>query len=155
MTGRCPTASIDFRGFPVRFRRLKTRFERTVREVLEDHRVKSYAMSISFVDDCKIADLNRERLGRSGPTDVIAFDLSEPGLPFERVGDIYVSTDRALENSVRFRVAPEEELLRLVVHGVLHVLGYADRKPAEARKMKAVQEKMVENFQLLAGSDEE
>lgn len=149
-----PRTTIDFRGFPARFRRLKAVFERAARRVLEDHGVQSYAVSISFVNDREITKLNRERLGRPGSTDVIAFDLSEPGLPFDRVGDIYISKDAAVENSARFKVKTEEEILRLVVHGVLHVLGYRDHKPAEALKMKRVQEKVVKEFQLVADPDE-
>jgi probable rRNA maturation factor len=147
--------SIDFRGFPARFRRFKAAFEGAARRILADHDVRAFALSISFVDNREIATLNRERLGRTGPTDVIAFDLSEPGLPLEKVGDIYISKDAALENSARFGVRTEEEMLRLVVHGVLHVVGYRDQKPGEALKMKRVQERVVKEFQLVADSDEE
>jgi probable rRNA maturation factor len=148
-------ASIDFRGFPSRFQSLKAGFTGVARRILAEHGVDSYAVSISFVSNDEISSLNQERLGRSGPTDVIAFDLSEPGFPLEKVGDVYISTDTAYENSERFGVRPEEELLRLVVHGVLHVLGYTDHDPEEALKMKQLQERMVKDFQRLADSDEE
>jgi probable rRNA maturation factor len=147
-------ASIDFRGFPARFRNLRRLFERIARRVLEDHGATSYAVSISFVDDAEITRLNRERLNRTGPTDVIAFDLSEPGLPLDRVGDVYISKDTALANSARFRVRPEQELMRLVVHGLLHVLGYRDDRPQDARKMKRVQARTLKEFQSFADSDE-
>jgi probable rRNA maturation factor len=147
--------SIDIRGFPARFRHLKSGYEQVVRRILESNGVASYALSISFVNDKAMADLNRERLGRPGPTDVIAFDLSEPGLPLDRVGDIYISTDTALRNSARFHVVPEEELLRLVVHGVLHVLGYTDREAPEALRMNRAQERIVKDFQSFVQSDEE
>ena len=147
-------ASIDFRGFPVRFRALKRVFERVARRVLEDHGVASYAVSISFVSDGRIAKLNRERLNRTGPTDVLAFDLTEPGLPLERVGDVYISKDTALANSIRFGVSPEEELMRLVIHGLLHVLGYRDDNAEEARKMNRVQAGTLKEFQSFADNDE-
>lgn len=147
--------SIDFRNFPSEFETLKTGFGGVAGKILEDHGIDSYSISVSFISDDEIARLNEERLGRSGPTDVIAFDLSEPGFPFEKVGDIYISTDTAIDNSKRFGVSPEEELLRLVVHGVLHVLGYTDQSPGEALKMKRVQEEAVKDFQFLADGDEE
>jgi probable rRNA maturation factor len=147
--------SIDFRDFPSQFEALKAGFEAVAIKILKDHGIDSYSISVSFVGDDQIARLNEERLGRSGPTDVIAFDLSEPGFPFEKVGDIYISTDTALDNSKRFGVAPEEEILRLVVHGVLHVLGYTDQSPGEAQQMKRVQEEAVKDFQFLADGDEE
>jgi len=147
-------ASIDFRGFPARFTGLKRGFESVARRVLEDHGAASYAVSISFVNDAEIARLNRERLGRTGPTDVIAFDLTEPGLPLDRVGDIYISKDTALANSARFGVRPGEELLRLLIHGLLHVLGYRDEEPEDKRKMMRVQAGMLKKFQRFADSDD-
>lgn len=147
-------ASIDFRGFPARFRDRRRLFERIARRVLEDHGAVSYAVSVSFVGDRQIARLNEERLNRRGPTDVIAFDLTEPGLPLDRVGDVYISKDTAMANSIRFKVPPEEELLRLVVHGVLHVLGYGDDKPEEASKMKRYEARMLKELQSFADCDE-
>jgi probable rRNA maturation factor len=154
MEGSDQEASVDFRGFPARFRSLKRVFERIVRRILEDNGAASYAVSVSFVSDKEITRLNRERLNRSGATDVIAFDLSTSGLPLDTVGDVYISKDTALANSNRFGVRPEEELLRLVVHGVLHVLGYRDDKPDEARRMKRVEARMLKDLQLFAESDD-
>jgi probable rRNA maturation factor len=148
-------ASVDFRGLPVRYGLLRPAFEEAARRILADHGVDTYEISISFVDNDEMTKLNEERLGRSGPTDVIAFDLSEPGFPFEKVGDIYICTDTALENSARFNVSHEQELLRLVVHGVLHVLGYTDLDATEASRMERIQEEVVKDFQLLADGDEE
>ena len=147
-------ASIDFRGFPARFRSLKRVFERVARRVLEDHGVASYALSISFVKDSEITRLNRERLDRAGPTDVIAFDLSEPGLPLDRVGDVYISKDTALANrALSFGYAGVCSV-GLVVHGVLHVLGYRDDEPKEALKMKRAEAGIIKEFQLFADCDE-
>jgi rRNA maturation RNase YbeY len=56
------------------------------------------------------------------------------------------SVDTATENSARFGVGPEQEMLRLVVHGVLHVLGYTDEVEADAHKMERIQEDIVRRF---------
>ena len=125
---------------------LRPVFERAAGEIFLSHGIESYSVSITFVDDKEIAGLNREALGREGPTDVIAFDLSEEGLPVEKVGDIYISLDTARSNSERFKVGQSEELLRLVVHGTLHVLGYADGSSSDRRRMEALQEEIVERF---------
>jgi rRNA maturation RNase YbeY len=95
------------------------------------------------VSDRKIAGINRRALGRRGPTDVIAFDLSEKGLPCGVVGDIYISLDRARVSSRAFKVSESEEIIRLVAHGVLHVAGYRDATRRERREMEAVQEQVV------------
>jgi probable rRNA maturation factor len=139
-------SSIDIRGLPARFAALRPVIRRAAKEVLSSHRVKTFALSISFVDDEKISRMNEDALKRSGPTDVIAFDLSEDGLPFEKVGDLYISVDTTLENSARFGVDPEEEILRLAVHGVLHVLGYDDGDAAGRRRMTKVQEEIIQRF---------
>jgi probable rRNA maturation factor len=136
-------SSLDVRGLPAECETLRPRLEGVVEDLLSGHEVGSYAISVSFVDDTEISRINKESLDRSGATDVIAFDLSEDGLPIEKVGDVYISIDTAVLNSMRFGVRLEEELLRLVVHGVLHVLGYDDGDPESSKRMTDVQEKTV------------
>lgn len=79
-------------------------------------------VSVSFVGDDAIAELNRGYLGREGPTDVIAFSLHEPDDPL--LGDVYVGYEQARRQARELGVPLAEELVRLAVHGTLHVLGY-------------------------------
>ena len=125
---------------------LRPVFEQVTEEIFRSHGIDRYTLSVTFVGDEEMARLNRETLGRDEPTDVIAFDLSEEGLPFDRVGDVYISLDTALANSERFGVSRSEELLRLVVHGTLHVLGHTDGSSSERREMETLQEELVEKF---------
>ncbi len=125
---------------------LRPVFEQVTEEIFLSHGVDKYALSITFIGDEEMTRLNRESLGTDAPTDVIAFDLSEEGLPFESVGDVYISLETALTNSERFHVSQSEELLRLVVHGALHLLGYTDTSPAERRRMETIQEEIVGKF---------
>lgn len=107
-------------------------------------------ISLTFVGDAAIAKLNRRWLGRSGPTDVISFGLGERPL----VADVYVSVETARRNAGRYGVAHEEELLRLVVHGVLHAAGY-DHPEGEQRassEMFTLQEEVL--ARLLGGRTE-
>jgi probable rRNA maturation factor len=138
--------SVHIRGLGVEFKSLRPLFKQVASRIFSRHGVGKYVLSVTFIGDEDMAGLNRNSLGREGPTDVIAFDLSEEGLPFEKVGDVYISLETARANSRRFNVSLEEELLRLVIHGALHVLGYADRSSAERRKMEALQEEMVQEF---------
>lgn len=78
-------------------------------------------ISLTFVSDEEIANLNQEYLKRSGPTDVIAFCLGDHPL----IGDVYISVDTAGRNAEEYGILLEEELTRLVVHGALHVLGHS------------------------------
>jgi probable rRNA maturation factor len=77
-------------------------------------------LSVTFITDGEISRLNREWLDRDGPTDVIAFGLGTAPL----VGDIYISLDAARRQAGERGLRVDEELLRLTVHGVLHVAGY-------------------------------
>lgn len=73
-------------------------------------------------DDAAIAELNREYLAHDGPTDVISFALHDAG--DSPLGDIYIGFEQALRQADALDIAPHEELMRLTVHGVLHVMGY-------------------------------
>jgi probable rRNA maturation factor len=79
-------------------------------------------LSVSFVGPATMRALNREHKGKDQPTDVLAFSLSQPGNPL--IGDIYICPAVARAQARRLGVPPREELLRLLVHGVLHVLGH-------------------------------
>lgn len=71
-----------------------------------------------------MSHLNRRYLGHHGPTDVISFGLGRVGKRGAVVGDVYICAEIARENAQRQGIAAGEELLRLVVHGTLHVLGH-------------------------------
>jgi probable rRNA maturation factor len=93
---------------------------RAARAALATAAVSAGELSITFVPDEEIGRLNREWLGHEGPTDVIAFALEGE----ELAGDIYIAPDTAGRNASALGIGPEEELLRLVLHGTLHVLGH-------------------------------
>ncbi|HET9777325.1 MAG TPA: rRNA maturation RNase YbeY [Gemmatimonadaceae bacterium] len=86
-------------------------------------RVKDAMLSITFVGRAAISQLNRRYLGHEGPTDVISFGLRRVGRRGAVVGDVYICAEVARENAKRRGISAGEELLRLVVHGTLHVLG--------------------------------
>jgi probable rRNA maturation factor len=86
--------------------------------------VKDAMLSITFVGRAAMSELNRRYLGHRGPTDVISFGLGRQGRRGPVVGDIYICPEIARANAKRQAVSSQEELLRLVVHGTLHTLGY-------------------------------
>ena len=92
--------------------------------VLRAERVRDATVSVAFVSARRIAALNREHLGHAGPTDVISFAFEPVGPAFEVVGDVYIAPDVARKNARAHGRGVREELLRLVVHGVLHVVGH-------------------------------
>lgn len=101
-------------------------------------------LSITFVTDETIANYNSRYLQREGPTDVISFRLGDQ----PAVGDVYISAETALANARRFGIPVIEELLRLVIHGTLHVLGH-DHPEDDSREQSAMfelQESLLERL---------
>jgi probable rRNA maturation factor len=134
---------VEVKGLPATPRGLARLVADAARAVLDEHGVKRYVISLAFVSDRKMAGINRRALGRRSTTDVIAFDLSERGLPAGLVGDVYVSLGRARRQSAEFGVSLSEEIARLTIHGVLHVVGYRDHTGQLRREMEARQERAL------------
>jgi probable rRNA maturation factor len=93
------------------------------------------------VDDLRIAAMNRAYLNREGPTNVIAFPMQEgrfAGLSPHLLGDVVISVDTAWREARAAGLEPEERLIQLVVHGLLHLCGYDhEQDAAGARRMAA------------------
>jgi probable rRNA maturation factor len=92
--------------------------------VMRRERVRDALLSIAFVTDRRIAALNREHLGHDGPTDVISFGFAPVDERRAVVGDVYIAPGVARRHARVHGGGVREELMRLVVHGVLHVLGH-------------------------------
>jgi probable rRNA maturation factor len=112
---------------------------------LRSEKAKDAMLSITFVGRAAISRLNRRYLGHHGPTDVISFGLGRAGRRGPVVGDVYICAEVARDNARRQGISAVEELLRLVVHGTLHVLGHdhpgGDKRTASAMWRK--QEKIL------------
>jgi len=91
---------------------------------LKAERVKDAMLSITFVGRATMSQLNHRYLGHHGPTDVISFGLGRVGKRGAIVGDVYICAEIARENAKAQGISAGEELLRLVIHGTLHVLGH-------------------------------
>lgn len=117
--------------------------EAAVTTVLRDAGLDTGEISLTLLDDRGVRELNRDHLGRDRPTDVIAFALHDPGQP--PLGDVYVGHEQAVRQAAEVGVPLEEELVRLAVHGTLHVLGH-DHPDGESRfasEMFTLQERLV------------
>lgn len=113
------------------------------RAVLRAEGARDAAVSVSFVGRRRIRSLNRRFLGHDRETDVIA--LAMPGAPGPLVGDVYCAPEVAARAARRFGVPVREEVRRLVVHGVLHVLGHEHPEGAARTRsaMWARQERLL------------
>jgi rRNA maturation RNase YbeY len=99
------------------------------------------SLSINFVSSETIEKINIEHLNHHYSTDIITFNYSESVEDLD--GELFISVDDARENAKRFKCTLNEELLRLLIHGILHLLGYDDMTPEERRKMKRLENKLT------------
>jgi probable rRNA maturation factor len=103
-------------------------------------------LSIRLVDDAEIAVLNERHRGRRGPTDVLSFSLCEGPHAARRgelLGDVVISLDTAARQARRARRPLEREVLRLLVHGALHLIGHDHVRAGERRRMRAEERRLL------------
>jgi rRNA maturation RNase YbeY len=124
------------RGVPAVDRRL---FRRRADRVLAALDSSERELSVSLTGDAEIAALNAEWRGREGPTDVLSFSLEE-GEHAEfggaLLGDVVIALPVAARQARAYGATLDDEVARLLIHGVLHLLGHDHREPAEARRMR-------------------
>lgn len=100
------------------------------------HRVSS--IDFIIISARKMAELHRRYLGLPGATDVLAFDLSDNGMPVE--GEVYICLDRARRQAAEYGVPLSVEVARLAVHGMLHLAGEDDSTRAGRMRMKRLED---------------
>ncbi len=105
------------------------------RLVLRAEGVAAGLLSLTLLTPPRMAALNQRHLGHSGATDVISFGFRDPAGAV--IGDVYLCPAVAASNARRFGVGVREELLRLVVHGTLHVLGHEHPEGDDATRRAA------------------
>jgi rRNA maturation RNase YbeY len=110
------------------------RIEGGVRAALDARSIERAEVSVALIDDASIQALNRDHLGHDRPTDVIAFPLWTEGDPLV-VGDVYVGRDQARRQAADEGIDWREEVVRLAIHGTLHVTGMDHPEAAEDRPM--------------------
>ena len=98
-------------------------------------------LSYIFCNDERILEVNKEFLGHDYYTDIITFDYSEPS---KICGDMFISLDTVLSNSSKFHTSYDKELMRVIIHGVLHLCGINDKGPGERAVMEAAEEKALD-----------
>lgn len=100
---------------------------------ISDYGFKEGEINYIFCDDEYLLKLNKEFLQHDTLTDIISFDYT---IGKEIGGDIFISVERVAENAIKYSQSIENELNRVVVHGVLHYLGFKDKTPNDAENMR-------------------
>jgi len=113
---------------------------RWIKAVAATHNRKVGEIGYMFVDDEKILEVNNEYLGHDYYTDIITFDYCEGNV---LNGDIVISLDTVRTNAEKFGKTYEDELFRVIIHGVLHLCGINDKGPGEREIMEENENKAL------------
>ncbi len=120
----------------------KKSLKKIARLVLKELDVpKDAELSITFTDDIQMRELNRSYRQIDRTTDVLSFPQSE-GPDFTLLGDIVISIDTAKRHSVSYGVSLHEELKKLIIHGILHLLGQGHKKKKETQIMRGKEKEL-------------
>jgi probable rRNA maturation factor len=95
-----------------------------------------------FCSDEYLLEINQTHLNHDYYTDIITFQLTEQAIH----GDLFISTDRVADNATTLGVPFEQELLRVMVHGVLHLAGYSDKTPEEEILMRTKENEWIRKY---------
>lgn len=120
--------------------------EQWIAQVAQSHNRIAYTLNYIFCNDEEILRVNRQFLDHDYFTDIITFDTCRGAL---LRGDIYISLDTVASNAALLGTDPCRELLRVIIHGVLHLCGINDKGPGEREIMEAAENQALELFDRL------
>lgn len=112
-------------------------------EALKIHSFKVGELNIIFTDDEYLLEINKEYLNHDFYTDIITFNNCEGDVIS---GDLFISVDRVKENSVSYGESFERELNRVIIHGILHLMGYDDLTEEDEKSMRIMENNLLELF---------
>lgn len=139
----------NLRIYSITKRIQKKNIHSLVESLASELNFKLFNLEINFISDKSILEINRTYLKHNYTTDIITFNYSNVSNKID--GEIFISIEDAILNSKKFKVSLSEELARLVIHGLLHLLGYDDQNNSNKKIMKRLENKLLykNNFVLL------
>ena len=111
----------------------------------EKKKIKNLAYN--FCSDEELLQINQQFLKHNTYTDIITFDYCEDNFV---AGEIYISPERVVENAKKLNLTQEEELLRVIAHGLLHLCGYKDKTPEHVKKMRSAENRAIKLFKAIS-----
>jgi len=111
----------------------RLKIKRWINAVAARYGQKTGDIAYIFCSDSEILRINNQYLNHDYYTDIITFDYSENGII---AGDIFISVDTVKSNSEKFKTAFNDELHRVIIHGILHLLGFKDKSNEEEKEMR-------------------
>ncbi len=124
----------------------KTVIKQWISAVINKKKRSVGELNFVFCSDEFLLGMNKQYLNHDTYTDIITFDYSKEDKNLPISGDIYISLDRVRENAAKFNVAFENELHRVIIHGTLHLLGYADKTKTAKDEMRKQEDAALRSF---------
>ena len=124
----------------------KKKLEQWIHNTASEHSFIIDNINYIFVSDTYLLDINKKYLNHKTLTDIITFDNSFFNLGL--AGDIYISIERVRENAVKYKVDFQEELCRVMIHGLLHLCGFKDKNVLDKEKMIDAENVALLNYNL-------
>lgn len=128
----------------------KSILKKWIKAVTEQYGKQVGELNYIFCSDEYLLDINNEYLQHNYYTDIITFDQAEDEDKIE--GEIYISIDRIKDNCKTNAVTFENELLRVMIHGVLHLIGFNDKTDAESKKMRTLESEAITKLTVPRGA---
>jgi rRNA maturation RNase YbeY len=107
---------------------------------------REFDLSIQLVNAAAMTRVNETRLRHAGSTDVITFDFSDDAFPAVTAGELFICVDEAAIQARIFRTTWQSEMVRYIIHGVLHLQGHDDLQAAARKKMKLAEARWVKTL---------
>ncbi len=125
--------------------RNRNRLKRFLHSKAKEHGRVIDSLNIVFCSDDYLLNMNKDFLQHDYYTDIITFELSAPNAPTIQA-ELYISIDRVSDNARQLGVSNKQELHRVVFHGVLHLLGYKDKRKSDQRQMRFMEDQFLLDY---------
>lgn len=118
----------------------RTILKQWIKAIVENNKKEVGEISYIFCSDEQLLKINKEFLNHDYYTDIITFDYSETDVVS---GDLFISIERIKDNAKTLKTSYQEELHRVIIHGVLHLLGYKDKTEVESENMRKLEDECL------------
>jgi len=137
---------IRFNALDVVFKEKRNPIKRWINETVTQHGYTIKDLSFTFCKDEYLLRINQQYLNHDDFTDIITFDLRDNNSIKSIEGDIYISLERVNENALVHKTTKKKELLRVIIHGALHLCGLKDKKDEDKEIMRRMENNALEKF---------